>query len=184
MLNENVISRTAMSKTTTTSKKTTKQSHTRPTWDEYFINLMEAVALRATCDRGRAAAIIVKDRRVLATGYVGSSVGMPHCDEVGHDMRKTINDAGEIKEHCVRTIHAEQNAICQAAKFGTSIDGATIYTKMEPCATCAKMIVNCGIVKVVCQRRYHAAQDTRKIFRKAKVELVVLENEVEKYDRQ
>lgn len=170
------------------SKKPKKNSKTqkyqRPSWDEYFIEVMEAVSKRATCDRGRAAAVIVKGRQILTTGYVGSAVGAPHCDEVGHEMSKFIDDAGNISEHCVRTVHAEQNAICQAAKYGIQIDGATIYTRMEPCSTCAKMIVNAGIKEVVSKRRYHAAKESRKIFKKAKVKLKILENKTQQYERQ
>ncbi len=161
-----------------------KVKYKRPSWDEYFISVMQTVANRSTCDRGRSAAVIVKDRRILSTGYVGSAIGQPHCDDVGHDMRKVIDEEGKISEHCVRTIHAEQNAICQAAKFGTSIEGATIYIKMEPCSTCAKMIVNSGIKEVVALRKYHAGQETRRIFKKAKVKLRVLEDKIEKYERQ
>lgn len=168
------------------NKKDVQKSpkYQRPSWDEYFIEVMEAVSKRATCDRGRAAAIIVRGRQILTTGYVGSAKGAPHCDEVGHDMRKVIDDAGNISEHCVRTVHAEQNAICQAAKYGIPIEGATIYIRMEPCATCAKMIVNAGIKEVVCKRRYHAAKESRKIFKKAKVKLKILENKTQQYERQ
>ena len=164
--------------------KVTGQKYQRPSWDEYFIEVMEAVSKRATCDRGRAASIIVRGRQILTTGYVGSAIGAPHCDKVGHDMRKVIDEEGNLSEHCVRTIHAEQNAICQAAKYGISIDGSSIYTRMEPCAACAKMIVNAGIKEVICQRRYHAAQESRKIFKNAKVKLKVLENKTQQYERQ
>lgn len=156
----------------------------RPSWDEYFMEIARTTAKRATCDRGRAAAIIVKERRILCTGYVGSPVGIEHCDDVGHEMVEMINENGEESMHCIRTSHAEQNAICQAAKFGTSIDGATMYAKLEPCYTCAKMIINCGIKRVVVEKRYHAGQRTRDIFKKAGVELVVLNDEVEEYENQ
>jgi dCMP deaminase len=154
----------------------------RPTWDEYFINLTRAVAERSTCDRGRSGAIIVKDKRILCTGYVGSPPGMPHCDEAGHDMRKMLNDDGSISEHCVRTIHAEQNTLAQAAKFGISIEGATMYCKMTPCRVCSKMIVGAGIKKVVAEKDYHASKESKELFENAGVELVILNPEVEKYD--
>jgi len=154
----------------------------RPSWDEYFLGLAEKIAERATCDRGKAGCVIVKDKRVLATGYVGSPAGLPHCDEVGHLMKKMVHENGDETNHCLRTIHAEQNAICQAAKFGTSLDGATLYCKMEPCFTCAKMIINTGIKKVVCRKRYHAGQDTRKLFQDAKIEFIVAEDEEEEYE--
>jgi dCMP deaminase len=154
----------------------------RPTWDEYFINMTKAVAERSTCDRGRSGAIIVKDKRILSTGYVGSPPGMPHCDEAGHDMRKMINDDGSISEHCVRTIHAEQNTLAQAAKFGISVEGSTLYCKMTPCRVCSKLIVGAGIKKVVAEKDYHASKESKELFKNAGVELVILNPEVEKYD--
>ncbi|OGX52140.1 MAG: cell division protein DedD [Omnitrophica WOR_2 bacterium RIFOXYB2_FULL_45_11] len=156
----------------------------RPDWDEYFLGIIQEVAKRATCDRGKAGCIIVKDKRILATGYVGSPAGQPHCDEAGHMMRDVVSPDGSISKHCIRTIHAEQNAICQAARFGIPLEGSTLYCKMEPCFTCAKMIVNCGIKKVVCAGCYHAAQPSRELLKKAKVELRVLSQEVVKYKDQ
>ncbi|UCG44628.1 MAG: cytidine/deoxycytidylate deaminase family protein [Candidatus Bathyarchaeota archaeon] len=156
----------------------------RPSWDRYFLDLCEAVSKRATCDRGRSGSVIVKDKRILATGYVGSPAQMPHCDEKGHDMRKVFDEAGTVTEHCVRTLHAEQNAIIQAAKFGVSIDGATLYCKMVPCRSCAMMIVNSGIKRVVAERHYHAEADTMSIFREVGIELAVASDEVAMYDRQ
>jgi len=156
----------------------------RPSWDRYFLDLCEAVSKRATCDRGRSGCVVVKDKRILATGYVGSPAGLTHCDDVGHDMRKVFDDASNVTEHCVRTLHAEQNAILQAAKFGTHIDGATLYCKMTPCRTCAMMIINAGIKRVVCEKRYHDDKDTIELFKQAGIELVIINQEVEKYDKQ
>ncbi len=156
----------------------------RPSWDRYFLDLCDAVSKRATCDRGRNGCVIVKDKRILTTGYVGSPAGLLHCDEIGHDMRKVFDDAGNVTQHCVRTLHAEQNAIIQAAKFGVSIDGATLYCKMVPCRSCAMMIINSGIKRVVAEKHYHAEADTVKMFKDARIGLVVLSDEVEKYDRQ
>ena len=156
----------------------------RPSWNRYFLDLCEAVSKRATCDRGRNGCVIVKDKRILTTGYVGSPAGLPHCDETGHDMRKVFDDAGNVTQHCVRTLHAEQNAIIQAAKFGVSIDGATLYCKMIPCRSCAMMIINSGIKRVVAEKHYHAEADTVKMFKDAGIGLVVMSDEVEKYDRQ
>ena len=102
----------------------------RPTWDEYFIELTRTVASRSTCDRGRSGCVIVKQKHILCTGYVGSSPGMPHCDEAGHLLRKVIDEDGQVRQHCMRTIHAEENAINQAARFGISLEGATLYCKM------------------------------------------------------
>jgi dCMP deaminase len=154
----------------------------RPTWDEYFLKLIDVVGERATCDRAKSGCVIVKDKRVIATGYVGSPPGLPHCDEVGHDLRKMPDENGNIKQHCVRTIHAEQSAIVQAAKFGTSIEGSTLYVKMEPCKACAMMIISAGIKRVVCKKRYHAGDETRDLFRQAGVELEVLSDETETYE--
>ncbi len=156
----------------------------RPSWDRYFLDLCEAVSKRATCDRGRSGCVIVKDKRILATGYVGAPTGLLHCDDVGHDMRKVFDDAGEVTQHCVRTLHAEQNAILQVAKFGISINGATLYCKLTPCRICAMMIINAGIKRVVCEKRYHADKDTVEVFKKAGVELVVINQDVEEYDKQ
>lgn len=159
-------------------------THKRPSWDGYFLSLIKEIGKRATCDRGRSGAVIVKDKRILCTGYVGSPAGLPHCDEVGHLMKKVIDDDGTIHQHCLRTIHAEMNAILQAAKYGISIEGSTIYCNMEPCRTCAMSIIGVGIKRVVCQKKYHAAQETRDMFKKAGVELVVVDNRVEKYKNQ
>ena len=160
------------------------ETYIRPPWDEYFMNICQVVASRATCDRGRSGCVIVRDKQILTTGYVGSPVGTPHCDEVGHLMKKMVHEDNTESMHCVRTVHAEQNAICQAARMGISVEGGTAYCKMEPCRTCAMLIVNSGIKRVVCQKRYHAGKDTEDIFKQASVEFVVLNNEVAKYDNQ
>ena len=161
-----------------------KESRNRPSWDEYFLNIMESVASRATCDRGRSGCVIVKDKHILSTGYVGSPPGLPHCDEVGHLMMKATaegDENGEIHEHCVRTIHAEQNAIVNAARFGIALEGATLYCQMEPCSVCARLIIAAGIKRVVCKNRYQKARLTREMFRDTDVELVVLNDELQKY---
>ena len=155
----------------------------RPSWDEYFLSLTEHVGSRATCDRGRSGCVIVRDHRVLATGYVGSPSGLPHCDEVGHLFRQVTDEDGTVRTHCVRTVHAEQNAICQAARYGIELQGATLYCRMEPCRVCAMLLLSVGISRVVCRRRYHAASDTRAMFRDAGVELVVIEDATEEYPR-
>lgn len=156
----------------------------RPSWDDYFLELVETVGKRATCNRGRSGCVITKDKRIIATGYVGSPPGIDHCDDVGHLMKKVIDDDGQVREHCMRTIHAEQNAICQAARYGVSLQDATLYCTMEPCRTCAMMIISVGITKVVCKRRYHAAQETRDMFAQAGVELEVKVDELQSYEKQ
>ncbi len=159
-------------------------THKRPSWDEYFMNMADTVAERATCNRGRSGCVIVKDRQILVTGYVGSPKGLPHCDEVGHLFRKVIHEDGRISQHCVRTVHAEQNAIAQAAKRGIALDGSTLYCRMTPCRTCAMLIINCGIVRVVCQRKYHDAADSEEMLRQAGVSLEYVYDEVQQYDNQ
>lgn len=156
----------------------------RPSWDDYFIGLVREVAKRATCDRGMSGCLIVRDKRIICTGYVGSPHGMPHCDEAGHLMKRVLDDEGAASQHCMRTIHAEQNAICQAARHGTALDGATLYCSMEPCRTCAMLIISVGIRRVVAERAYHAAQESRELFAAAGVEMTTLNGEVAHYERQ
>ncbi len=156
----------------------------RPSWDEYFIKLVDEVAKRATCDRGRSGCIIVKDKRILCTGYVGSPPGLPHCDQEGHVIKKIIDDDGTERQHCVRTIHAEQNAICQAARYGLSLEGTTLYCSMEPCRVCTMLIISVGIKKVVAKRKYHAAAESRVLLEKANISLIVLEEQFENYENQ
>jgi len=163
---------------------TNNSKNKRPTWDQYFIGLIDQIGTRATCDRGKSGCIVVKDKRILCTGYVGSPPGLPHCDDVGHLLKKVIDEEGNISQHCVRTIHAEQNAICQAAKYGLPLDGTTLYCTMEPCRTCAMLIISVGIKKVVAKQRYHAAQETHELFKQAGLELVVLEEKTVQYDKQ
>src|SRR3990172_12888264 len=143
----------------------------RPTWDDYFLELADAASKRATCDRGRSGCVIVRDKQVLATGYVGSPAGLPHCDDVGHLLKKVIQEDGSITEHCLRTVHSEQNAICQAARRGISIEGATIYTRMTTCQTCTMLLINCGIKRVVCERKYQLAEESEQLLTEAGIEL-------------
>ena len=159
-------------------------NHSRPSWDEYFIKLVEEVAKRATCDRGMSGCIIVRDKRILCSGYVGSPPGFPHCNEVGHELKKVLDVDGTVRQHCVRTIHAEQNAICQAARYGIPLENTILYCTMEPCRVCAMLIISVGVKKVVAKRMYHAAQDTRELFEKAGIELVIMEDKTEEYDNQ
>lgn len=116
----------------------------RPSWDEYFIGMANYVGSRATCDRGGSGCVITKDNRIIATGYTGSLSGLPHCNEVGHDIKSN---------KCIRTIHAEHNAMSQALKFGAPLDGATMYCKMKPCPACAKMATSLGIKRFVIEKK-------------------------------
>jgi len=161
-----------------------EQQYMRPSWDEYFIEVANTVAKRATCDRGRSGCVIVRDKQILVTGYVGSPVGFPHCDEVGHLLKKVIHEDGTITTYCMRTVDAEQNAIAQAARRGIALEGATIYCRMTPCHTCAMLIINCGIKRVVCEKKYHAGQESEKMFAQAGIQLDYMSAEIMKYDNQ
>ena len=159
-------------------------AHQRPSWDEYFLRLADTVASRATCDRGRSGCVIVKDRQILVTGYVGSPRGLPHCDDVGHLFKKVIHEDGSVTQHCVRTVHAEQNAITQAARRGIALEGSTLYCRMTPCRTCAMLIINCGIERVVCERKYHAGGESEEMFSEAGVKLEFVYDEIQQYEKQ
>ncbi|MBK7957133.1 MAG: cytidine/deoxycytidylate deaminase family protein [Bacteroidetes bacterium] len=160
------------------------EHYKRPSWDDYFMEIMDTVSKRATCGRGRSGCVIAKDNRLLVSGYVGSPVGLAHCDDVGHQMKKVIHvDEGNREtEHCVRTVHAEQNAICQAAKNGISISGATLYCRMTPCRVCAMLIINCGIARVVCQRKYQAGTESEEMLREAGIKLEFFEEQIQEYE--
>lgn len=121
---------------------------TRPTWDEYFMGIARLVASRSTCMRRQVGAVIVKDGNILATGYNGTPSGITHCSETGCLREKLKVPSGERHELC-RGLHAEQNAIIQAAKHGVNISGGTLYCSNFPCVICAKMLINAGIVKVI-----------------------------------
>jgi dCMP deaminase len=160
------------------------EQYIRPTWDEYFMEIVQAVAKRATCDRGRTGCVIARNRQILTTGYVGSPPGLPHCDEAGHQMKSVTHEDGHVSQHCMRTSHAELNAIAQAAKLGVSLDGATLYCKLAPCATCAKTLISVGIKRIVCEKHYHAGAESEDMFKHAGIELVFLNNETESYAKQ
>ena len=156
----------------------------RPSWDEYFIGVADTVSHRATCNRGKSGCVITRDNRILVTGYVGAPSGLPHCDDAGHQMKTVVHEDGTKTQHCVRTVHAEQNAICQAARHGISLQDSTLYCRMTPCRTCAMLIINCGIKRVVCEKKYHAGEESEKMFKTAGIELIILENKVVKYENQ
>lgn len=141
----------------------------RPTWDEYFMSITELVAERATCPRLRVGAIIVKDKRILTTGYNGAPAGLPHCDDVGCLI---------IKDHCVRIIHAELNAILQAALTEAKLKGADLYSVYFPCLECMKAIISVGIKRVIYKEvygRHKKSHDVaRQIAKEAGVKLVEL----------
>lgn len=135
------------------------ESAKRPGWDAYFMGFARAAAARATCDRKHVGAVIVVDGQVTATGYNGSVRGLPHCDEVGHDL---------VGGHCVRTIHAEMNALAQAARRGVRVESASIYTTASPCWSCFRVLVNAGIERFVYGESYREAEHRSRIENVAK----------------
>ena len=126
----------------------------RPSWDEYFMEVAELAARRSTCLRRNVGAVVVLDKRIIATGYNGAPRGVMHCEERGGCLREKMGiPSGERHELCM-ALHAEQNAIIQAASMGQSIEGATIYVTHQPCVICAKMIINAGIRRIVVREGY------------------------------
>ncbi len=154
------------------------ENYKRPSWDEYFMNVAKMIGARGTCDRGRVGCVIVKDKRIISTGYVGSPTGVKHCDEVGHEMHTVDYGEGDIQRHCVRTAHAETNAIIQAARFGVSTENSTLYCMMVPCYACAKNIINAGITRIVCEKDYHAGRRSKEILKEANVKLELISGEM------
>ncbi|NLK00272.1 MAG: dCMP deaminase family protein [Clostridia bacterium] len=127
---------------------------TRPSWDEYFMQITDMVATRSTCLRRRVGAIFVRENRILATGYNGSPSGLKHCDEVGCIRQQNNIESGRDLHLC-RGAHAEANLITQCAKFGISAEGSTLYINASPCSLCMKMMVNVGVKKIVYRELYN-----------------------------
>jgi len=134
----------------------------RPDWDSYFMKIAYAVSERSTCDRAFVGCVLVLDKRILTTGFNGSPVGQPHCDEVGHLL---------VDEHCVRTIHAETNAIIQAAVHGVSTRGCSCYVTHFPCLNCTKALINAGITRLVYHIAYRQDENALEFLRTANVEI-------------
>lgn len=126
----------------------------RPSWDEYFLRIAAVVASRSTCCRKQVGALLVKDNQILSTGYAGSIAGQPHCIDVGCEI-----EPGGVK--CVRTVHAECNAILQAAMHGVSTQGATLYSTLSPCVDCFKMLANAGVIRIVYDEEYRLPPDEK-----------------------
>ncbi|MDY6851857.1 MAG: cytidine/deoxycytidylate deaminase family protein [Thermodesulfobacteriota bacterium] len=127
--------------------------HTRPNWDEYFLQIADLVASRSTCLRRKVGSILVSDKRILATGYNGAPQGLPHCLDIGCLREKLGVPSGQRHELC-RGIHAEQNVIIQAARYGVSTIGSTLYCTTQPCVICTKMLINSGVRKIYCREGY------------------------------
>ena len=137
-------------------------SPTRASWDEYFMSIAQVVATRSTCPRKYVGAVLVRNRTILSTGYNGSIRGMPHCSDVGHMMEDG---------HCVATIHAEANAIIQAARNGVNIDGGTVYVTASPCWNCFKQLANAGVVRI-CFGEFYRDERIFDVAQKISIELV------------
>lgn len=140
----------------------------RPSWDEYFLQLCDLVATRATCQRLKVGSVLVKERKVISTGYCGAPKGTPDCFEEGCYM---------VDSHCIRTIHAEINAVVQAAYNGTSTAGSTVYVNTLPCYNCAKVLINAGVMRMVYRRDYRPDPAAHKLLGEAKIELKQIEGE-------
>ena len=141
----------------------------RPSWGTYFMNITNLVAERSTCTRRAVGAVLVKDKRILSTGYNGAPTGLKHCRDVGCLREQLGVESGKMHELC-RGIHAEQNAIIQAAYHGVSVKGAVIYCTNQPCSICARMIINAGIQKIYYQSGY-ADSLAQKLLGEAGIEL-------------
>ncbi len=135
----------------------------RPDWDSYFMKIAQDVSERSTCDRAMVGCVLVLEKRILTTGFNGSPSGQPHCDEEGHLM---------VDGHCVRTIHAETNAIIQAALHGVSTKGCTCYVTHFPCINCGKALINAGITRLVYAVDYRPDPVMKEFFRAANIEVV------------
>ena len=142
----------------------------RPSWDEYFIDLAKLVSSRSTCLRQKVGAVIVKDKHILATGYNGVPSGITHCEKNGCNRENLKIPSGERHELC-KGVHAEQNAIIQAAKHGIVINGADIYVNTKPCSICSKMIINAGI-KRVCYLGDYSDDMSEQMLKEAKIRMV------------
>jgi len=154
----------------------------RITREEYYFRVVEAVASRATCDRGRSGAILVKDQRIIAAGYVGSPSGTLHCDEADHELVKRWDQESTLfTNHCERTIHAEMNALIQCARYGPPCDGAAMYSTMFPCYTCAKSLVNAGIREVYALFDYQKSERSKQLFDEVGIKWVIKNEKVMQY---
>ena len=149
----------------------------RPSWDKYFIEITRLVATRSTCLRRGVGALLVKDRNILATGYNGAPSGISHCSEAGCLRELLKVPSGERHELC-RGLHAEQNAIIQAARHGINIDGATLYCTTMPCVICTKMLINAGIMRVVFDEGY-ADDLAREMIAESGIEVIHFQNNPE-----
>jgi dCMP deaminase len=185
-------------------------SKVRPDWDTYFINLLDNLGDRCTCNRGKCACIFTLDNRILSTGYAGAPSGLQHCLDVGDQLEErvkilnidfqgqTLNkdyikyDWNNItkryeskkKINCCRTSHSEANAICHAAKHGVSLNNSTLYVTMTPCADCCKLLISVGVKRIVCKKKYHAGAESEALFKEVGIEVKFMSEEIEQYTNQ
>jgi len=145
----------------------------RPSWDEYFMQIVDVVKTRSTCLRRQVGAILVVDKHIISTGYNGPPTGLAHCEETGCLREQLGIPSGERPELC-RGVHAEQNAIIQAALHGVSTKGATLYVNASPCVMCAKMLINAGVKRIVYEEEYPDELAFR-LLKEANVDLVKIE---------
>ena len=145
----------------------------RPDWDSYFMKIASAVSERSTCDRAMVGCVLVRDKRILTTGFNGSPAGQKHCDEIGHLI---------VEGHCVRTIHAETNAIIQAALHGVSTRDATCYVTHLPCINCTKALINAGIIRIVYGEAYRVDENAMAFLKAADIEIVQHTNGFQKIE--
>jgi dCMP deaminase len=141
-------------------------NYMRPDWDSYFMKIAYAVSERSTCDRALVGCVLVLEKRILTTGFNGSPAGQPHCDEVGHLL---------VEDHCIRTIHAETNAIIQAALHGVSTRGCTCYVTHFPCINCTKALINAGTARLVYNVPYRMDENAISFLHAAEIEICELE---------
>ncbi len=151
------------------------EKESRPSWGTYFMNITNLVAERSTCTRRAVGAVLVKDKRILSTGYNGAPTGLKHCLEVGCLRERLGVESGKMHELC-RGIHAEQNAIIQAAYHGVSVKGAAIFCTNQPCSICARMIINAGIQKIYYQSGY-ADSLAKELLEEAGIELMQIDSD-------
>src|SRR5208282_4014584 len=162
---------TALGLTDGSNKPNPETKSRRPSWDNYFMTITREVAERSTCLRAKVGAVIVRDRSILATGYNGSPAGMPHCNEVGCLIYESRTPDGEVEQNCFRTIHAEINAITQAARNGAAIRDADIYVTHTPCIHCLKVLINTGFRTVYYGKEYKL-QTVADLLKPARIKLV------------
>jgi len=160
--------------TNCSKKRKGKTKRNRPSWDEYFMSIAELAATRSTCLRRQVGSVIVKDKKILATGYNGAPSGLKHCLDIGCLREKLGIPSGERHELC-RATHAEQNAIVQAALFGVSIKDGVLYSTTQPCILCTKLIINAGIKKIVIKDSYPDKM-SKEMLKEAKVQVRIFKS--------